>query len=309
MHSPSRLFTHSVSADFSEGNLSQHESLTGSAGASAGIYHQVWRSPSRPPDDKDRDVPNTPPQKKKVSLLEYRKRMKVLPSSGKLDLNNSMITGSVSLPSTPIPICEARKSTQITLPSLPLFNIAEEVKIIKPEMLKMPLSLDERLNIEFGLTPKPVKENGIEERIDVDCRSNTPPPPPPAIPPPTTVTNSRPAAAETNFNTVSAKSLSFSSDITKPSENGVIDVPSERTGILAATNHIQVASPRPSSNGGSPNQTAKNNVKQKGPVPLKQGSLGAVMLGQSVSPIAASSHREFCGNRSISPMNLPKKYR
>lgn len=66
MHSPSRLFTHSVSADFSEGNLSQHESLTGSAGASAGIYHQVWRSPSRPPDDKDRDVPNTPPQKKKV---------------------------------------------------------------------------------------------------------------------------------------------------------------------------------------------------------------------------------------------------
>lgn len=40
------------------------------------------------------------------------------------------------------------------------YSCVAEVKIIKPEMLKMPLSLDERLNIEFGLTPKPVKENG-----------------------------------------------------------------------------------------------------------------------------------------------------
>ena len=71
MHSPSRLFKHSMSVDFSGTSMSQQDGLSMSSSASgAGLYPQVWRSPggTAEQDDCHRDVPNTPPQKKKVSV-------------------------------------------------------------------------------------------------------------------------------------------------------------------------------------------------------------------------------------------------
>ncbi|CAI9715015.1 inactive histone-lysine N-methyltransferase 2E-like isoform X2 [Octopus vulgaris] len=136
-------------------------------------------------------LPTKAPSKKKVSLLEYRKRLKE-----KKDPNaaSAYSQGKVSTKSTPVPADKAP-----TLAVLPLFvepvspakeNESSEVKEHRDKKsesrwTEKPMSLTERLRQEFGLEESDEEENKTESKWHCKRQSVQTPPPPP--PPPSSV--------------------------------------------------------------------------------------------------------------------------
>ncbi|CAE1319382.1 MLL5 [Acanthosepion pharaonis] len=140
-------------------------------------------------------IPAKTPSKKKVSLLEYRKRLKEKkdPPASPVCSQGKTITAI----STPVPADKAP-----TLAVLPLFvepvspakeNDQTEVKIEHREKKtesrwpEKPMSLTERLRQEFGLEESDEEENKTELKWHCKRQSvQTPPPPPPppcSVPP------------------------------------------------------------------------------------------------------------------------------
>ncbi|XP_067932021.1 inactive histone-lysine N-methyltransferase 2E-like isoform X2 [Watersipora subatra] len=255
-------------------------------------------------------APITPPSKKKVSLLEYRKRMQIQPP--KPDSFTS-----ASAPTTPLSNTSSlatKHAAPVALPALPLF--ADEIDSpMNMIVAKAALSLDERLKLEFGFA----SSSDTEKHEGNSKGRDTPPPPPPPPTPPSIGKNLAHTITDLGSSRISLDEEAANySHVTRDSCEIVVDSvdkPSETNGDLSSgsveKNH-QYSSPQDSLLVASPLQQGNvdsiGSVSSKKPtVPLKQGSLGAVMLGQSLSsPIA---NREISGSRQIAQFDLPKKYR
>ncbi|CAL1545855.1 unnamed protein product [Lymnaea stagnalis] len=176
----------------------------------------------------------TPAAKKKVSLLEYRKRLKEKPASSCTETKSSESTGlspsstlthhhklsstltqflasssppaSSTSPSKSSSSQSQKKQRMPTLATLPLFQSADlkkdEKKKAKPKPEKQ-LSLTERLRLEFGLEDcgdeqnKKRKAEEAEVASSIETVDDSVPPPPP--PPPPTLSSAYPQTSSAAF--------------------------------------------------------------------------------------------------------------